>query len=306
MKLRAKPNKRHVLSLSGGLDSRAILAAFRILDIPHKQVTYNLGGSTNADLNSVRKLVDITNPQFKLIQLEPENKYSEKLFQMKEGLNYLGMSFLIEFLEIIQEKYDYYWTGDGGDKLLPDTSPLRNLFSLKDLTNYTLQTQQILNPNEIGEILPVNSKGIAQHISQHFESYPEKGYSDKFRRFLYLERAYKWLFEGEDRNRYFLTSVSPFYAIPFFKFAMSIPTETKSDFKIFREFLNLLDPKIASIENANWGVSINQKKEINRIYNKQKIKSYLSIFLDLEKNNIQEKKYHIDTLQKVMRKLSYE
>jgi asparagine synthase (glutamine-hydrolysing) len=66
------------------------------------------------------------------------------------------------------------------------------------------------------------------------------------------ERAFKWLFEGEDRNRFYFWTVAPFYSAVFFQYAMKCPQKQKADFELYREFFRILSPSLASIENANW------------------------------------------------------
>ena len=299
VKARAQEQNNIVLSLSGGLDSRAILSAFQHLNIPHHLSTYTYGTSTDKDVEIAQQLANTYQNKLSLVALNASNDYSDTLFQMKQGLNYLGMSFILEFLEKLQGNYNYYWTGDGGDKLLPDIRPLRSIFSVKDLRNYILQTQQIYTPKTLSSIFPISEKDIYHQLYQHLDSYPEKNNADKYKRFLLKERASKWLFEGEDRNRYFMPSITPFYAVPFYRFAMSIPDKLKSDFKLFRNFLNLLDPQMAKINNANWGLSINQQKAISKLYRRQKIKSYLSTGINLYQVNTEEQEFHLDTLQMI-------
>jgi len=96
----------------------------------------------------------------------------------------------------------------------------------------------------------------------------------KYVHFLISERTMKWLFEGEDRNRYFFWSVSPFYSNKFFDYAMNCSDEIKKDYKLFSVFLNKLSPEMASVKNANWDLPITSAK-LKSFFLKNKIRSYI-------------------------------
>ena len=102
----------------------------------------------------------------------------------------------------------------------------------------------------------------------------EKDMKQKYVHFMITERTMKWLFEGEDRNRNFFRSVSPFYSYQFFNYAMNCPDEMKKDYKLFRLFLEHLSPKIAAADNANWDMPITSDK-LKTFFLKNKIRSFI-------------------------------
>ncbi len=278
-KKRTQGQEDILLSLSGGLDSRAILAAFEKLGVDYSMATYkDQAKSAVPDIRVVEQLIKHSKKQFNWIELqEPEERQEQNLFRIKQGLNYLGMSFILDYFEKIQKPGLQFWTGDGGDKVLPDLRPLRMVYSKKDLLNYILNKNKIYNINEVSEICEIDKKELIDHLHNHIESYPERSLVGKYMHFSMMERGFKWLFEGEDRNRYYFPGITPFYSIPFFQYAMRIPIHLKKDFKLFKEFLNLLSPEIAALPNANWGFSVNETQKIRWIYTKQGIKSFLPV-----------------------------
>lgn len=78
--------------------------------------------------------------------------------------------------------------------------------------------------------------------------------------FLIYERGFKWLFEGEDRNRFYFWSVTPFYSIPFFNYAMNCSDNNKSHYALYREFLLKLSPSASMIDNARYRCPITSNK----------------------------------------------
>jgi asparagine synthase (glutamine-hydrolysing) len=55
-------------------------------------------------------------------------------------------------------------------------------------------------------------------------------------------------------------SVTPFYSIKFFEYAMNCPDEIKKNYGLYRGFLLLLSPQSSAIDNANWERPITSKK----------------------------------------------
>jgi asparagine synthase (glutamine-hydrolysing) len=64
----------------------------------------------------------------------------------------------------------------------------------------------------------------------------------------------KWLFEGEDRNRFYFWSGSPFYSIQFFTYAMNCPDSQKSRYLLYRRVLEELSPLAAETPDDNVGL----------------------------------------------------
>ena len=69
-----------------------------------------------------------------------------------------------------------------------------------------------------------------------------------------MERGIKWLFEGEDRNRFFFWSVAPYYGQFVFNYAMNVSDNLKSGHKLYNNFLANLSPELLKIKNALWNV----------------------------------------------------
>lgn len=292
---RAKEHPKITLSLSGGLDSRAIMGSLDKLNIDYQIKTYNDYNKTaKNDIKVVKELTKEKKDQFKIINLQKTSQYhKEVLLGVKKGLNFSGMSFILDYFEKINEKKTSFWTGDGGDKVLTNLHPLRIIFSKDDLLNYLLSENEIFNITEVCKLLNINKRQLKSHLKKHLNSYPEQKLRNKHLRFMIMERGFKWLFEGEDRNRYYFPSITPFYSTPFFKLAMEVPQSLKYDFELYENFLKEISPSITSIPNANWDFSIKSTYKIKFLYFKQSMKSWLKLFVKYNstKNSIKES-YH--------------
>ena len=92
------------------------------------------------------------------------------------------------------------------------------------------------------QIWPKASPADVAELRDHVSSYPERDFVQKYVHFVTCERIFKWLTEGEDRNRCFFWSATPYSSFEFFESAMRCPDEQKSYYGLYREFLLQLSP----------------------------------------------------------------
>lgn len=281
---RIKNHQGCILSLSGGLDSRAILAACKKNNIEIPSASYlDFEKESLMDVIIAEELASAFNSSLDLTELSPSpGRYFSELLSIKRGMNYLGMSFILGFFEHIRKRSSNYITGDGGDKLFPDIRPERRLKSNNALLEYILRHHAVFNLKTASAISGVKTKDIKEYLISHIDNYPEKSYDYKYVRFLNLERAGRWLFEGEDRNRYFFWNIAPFYSIHLFNHCSGINGEVKSGYAFFREFLHIIHPALNYVRNANWGFGLASSKLRNYLFMK-KLKAHIPVIF---KNSI--------------------
>lgn len=209
----------------------------------------------------------------------------KKLIKIKQGLNYAEMGFMIDFFEMLKQELGnniFYITGDGGDKLLPYLLPSKKIKNIDDLIQFIIIKNKIFEPFEIEKITGVNPNKLKERIKERISQYPESNPNYIYIHFLFYERCFKWLFEGEDRNRYFLWSGTPFYSIEFFKTAMKLKDDYKKYYRLYREFLRLLDREMARIRRAGFDYGIFGRKIIIREYSKYFVSKFPFILNFLE------------------------
>jgi asparagine synthase (glutamine-hydrolysing) len=191
---------------------------------------------------------------------------------MKYGLNPLGMSFILPFFEAIRQTFGRrttYWTGDGGNKLQIDFHPQRVLYDVDDLTDYVISRHEIFPLGTVTALMDISEHDVRDEVRALLSSYPESITTYKYVRFYMDEKTFKWNLEGEDRNRFYFWSVTPFFSVQFFNYLIGCPEEQKSRHALYREFLLRLSPAAARVENANWGFSILSNKYSMRAFLKQ-------------------------------------
>lgn len=260
---------RRILSLSGGLDSRAVGVGLQKNSILFSGATFlDFQKTAELDAKFARQIAKMLNIGWRLLKLGPtKGKDILRLLRMKDGLNHLGMSFILSFFDKIKKIYGsriIYFTGDEGNRLFNDFTHGVKLRNLDELIDHLAQKNCNLKSGafsleETEFLTGVNKKAIINEIKKHIQKYPENDLNQKCIHFDF-EGAFKWAFEGEDRNRHFFWSAAPFYSLPFFDYIMNCPDEQKKYFKLQQKFLSNLSPQISAITNVNWGFSILSNK----------------------------------------------
>jgi asparagine synthase (glutamine-hydrolysing) len=267
---RVGSSNKNIVSLSGGFDSRSILACFHKNKTPCHAVTYAVPGWNSVMGNSSEEIISeqITsqlNVEWHNYGLfDPTTDDTSLLLRTKHGSSYLGYSFMIPFLETLRKKYGSemtFFTGDGGDMTLPHLLPLNKFYNLDDLVAHIInRAGGMFTLSEVSEIVGIAENEILHEMKNIVSIYPEKNLGQKFVHFIIYEDAFKCIFEIEDMNRFFFWSVSPFYSVPFFNYVMNCNDSIKSHAALHRQFLSELSPTVAAIKSADCDCSIISKK----------------------------------------------
>jgi len=178
------------------------------------------------------------------------------------------MAFIIPFLKQMSLNYNLMLTGDGGDKTLPYLFAGMNFFK-HDITELILNRNEVTSQEVCEQIFHSDSNRSEDEIRAHINGYNEEEPEFTYKRFLVFERTKNWLFEGEDRNRNYIWSTSPFYNPEFFRAVHSIDESCKKNYRLYKSFTALIDLQLNKIPNANWGFPINNKRKLNYLLAKQ-------------------------------------
>src|SRR5262249_3028833 len=114
-----------------------------------------------------------------------------RLLGLKQGLNNLGMGFMLPFLQMIRDTYGsdiVFLTGDGGDKVLPDLMPKRSLSGSQDLVSYIVECNSVLSLREIESLTDVSKQQMWDELENLVCTYPENSWNKKYIHFLLFQR----------------------------------------------------------------------------------------------------------------------
>jgi asparagine synthase (glutamine-hydrolysing) len=262
---RHRPGVDTVLSLSGGFDSRAVGAGLVRCGIPFRCATFlDHVGNASADVPIARRLAALFGVPWSLVCLgPPTSRDALKLLRMKNGLNPLGMAFLLPFLGRIRAESEAevsYMTGEMGTFTLPDPRPARALASVREVAALLVRQYLKLSLPEVSALTGLDAADIQADLEDLIAAYPEQDLQQKYVHFIRSERALKWHSEAEDRNRCYFWDVTPFSSLAFFQHATGCPDDQKSSYGLYREFLLRLMPATAEIEHAGLGLPITSER----------------------------------------------
>jgi asparagine synthase (glutamine-hydrolysing) len=254
-----------VVSLSGGLDSRAVAAGLRREEIAFTAATFLNARQTNAaDVRVASRVAEALGVEWQLFHLRPpQGKDLVQLLDLKSGANNLRMSFILPFFHQLLEKFGpgiTYFTGDGGGDAMGVTGPYRRIRTPQALLDYVIERYQIWPLDEVAALTRLAGQDIKTELAEHLASYPERAPARKYKHFFCLEVATKMYHEGEDRNRHFFWSVTPFYSFEFFHYALNCPDRDKQGYRLYRKFLAQLHPAVGGIDYADWQAPLSSLK----------------------------------------------
>ncbi len=260
---RNRANEKNVISLSGGLDSRLVVAGMVKAGIKPVAVT-RLGAQSVREAEIAQEICKMLGIKWFSVPVTESLKDMKKIIEIKDGMVYTGWCYMLPFYKAIKKAAGEnvtLFTGEGGDKIFPRISPVLSLKDVKNLKNFILSNHSIMEIKTVAKLLNLDIKTIEDDIEKTIEMYPEKNMNAKYVHFVIFERGFKWLFEGEDRHRFFFWSVTPFYSFPVFERMMKIEDRRKNGYRLYENFLNKLHPSLLTINNAKWGFPLSSPKK---------------------------------------------
>jgi asparagine synthase (glutamine-hydrolysing) len=261
--VQAFPRSVHVVSLSGGLDSRATLAG--VIQAGTQPVAYSFSSAESKIAMKIARTLgvnhNVIHPSFGISK--------EDYVRLTDGLVDLSLIHVMSYLCNLRENVGnkaVLITGDGGDKTLGSLYLEPKVRDVGNLLQHIISTDRILEIDEICSLLSIDKDAFREHLRNHLLKYPEKTIAGKFSHFKVFERGLKWLFVGEDRNRYFLWSTTPFYSVRFFSASMEVCQNAKKHYMLYKNFLSDLDPALNRIKYHNRMVSLSFPNWLLRLY----------------------------------------
>jgi asparagine synthase (glutamine-hydrolysing) len=230
-----------IVSLSGGLDSRATLAG--LIKVGATPVAYSFPA---AEDRVAKKIAEKLKVDYHIISSSFEIS-NEDYVKLTDGLLDIGMRSRISYLyglRLAAGTEAIVHTGDGGDKTLSALGFRYSVTNVQRLLQHIVATDKIFSLAEICSILGLDEAAFNRHLEDHIMLYPEHTMEGKFAHFRIFERGFKWLYVGEDRNRLFLWNTTPFYDFSFFVSSMEESQHAKEYYRLYKEFLSCLNPKL--------------------------------------------------------------
>lgn len=258
---RTEDDRRAVVSLSGGLDSRCVAVGLKEAGRSFQTVTFDDAmGWASSDVAVARELTERLGFDWELIHLDnPSGRVLLRFLRMRGGMNHLAQAFGQQFLDKIAGRFGrdiVFFSGDGGDGALPDIVPPRTFRTIDEVVRHFIVRYQLFPTHLVEELAGVPTNDIIDDMTSMVAAFPEQRLEYKYVHLLWNGRRQRWLYEGEESNRATFWCCAPFYGLSFFLAAFRCPDEYKKNHRLYCEFLKRLSPDAAQVADANRGLAI--------------------------------------------------
>jgi len=250
-----------VVSLSGGMDSRAVAGALKAEGLDVVTASWlDFRGAARADVRIAERVAETLGVPWSLGHLRrAEGRDILRTLQIKLGQVYLGTSHLLQHLDRVCGLYGpkmIYFSGNGGDRVNHDLRPHLPVPDLDALVDHILKYERRLSGRgdlpleDIAAITELTPEAIKEEIKRELAAYPETGMEQKFVHFILHGQSLKRHHEGDDRNRTHFWSTTPFWSVPVFLSLMGCPDEQKRQGRLYLAYLDCIDPRLARIQRV--------------------------------------------------------
>jgi asparagine synthase (glutamine-hydrolysing) len=255
VRIRMEDNFRYGIELSGGLDSRSVLAA-----IPHEKrkdiIACTFGNKDCDEIKIAEKVSKIAGIKEHIVyDISPEllMNNSEHEILLTEGRNTIGVSFTYPIIKEFREKVDVMFDGFAMDLTLGGSflnkerincgskSLLSDLLSKKRLFQ-DAELCDIFRTTYYNNIRELPAKSFINEFNKIISEHPGNK-SDEFAMFTHVA----WMNIGEITVKDLLEISHPPADNDFIDLILTIPPEMRLNHNIYRKFLIKLSPELAKI-----------------------------------------------------------
>ena len=255
VEIRTEDNFRYGVGLSGGLDSRSVLAG--VDPTKRKDVIAYTFGPMDCDevkiAKRVTKRAGIKEHSVQEISPELIIDNAEYLVWLTDGRNYIGVSFGYPVLKLLKDKIDVIFDGFaldltlGGSYLSKDKVDSKN----EDLLFNILSKKRLFQENELHKLFTSNYYNKVKEV-------PANSFRDEFNKIkadhagnksdqFALSTHVAWLPIGYATRKSMMEMSPPPADNDFIDLILTIPPEWRLNHYIYRKFLTKLSPELAEI-----------------------------------------------------------
>ncbi|MBN1314439.1 MAG: hypothetical protein JXA42_03190 [Anaerolineales bacterium] len=250
---------RPLFTISGGLDSRAVLATALMLGYDRPECL-SFGELASLDIKLALQVAEKTNAELALISLGNGDYLTDTLTRaslFNGGMVYYSGSahMLYALSKLDAGKWDIVQTGMSGDMLMgsflhkDDITKLANDTTL--ITNRVIKQLGQLNWIERLALDDFSEDPVFQSVSNSIiEPKPDTTISQAVERWNLENRQQRGMFNGFRMIEHFSEYSSPFFDADLYKFTLSIPHRYRLGEKIYLDMLSRLLP--ASLWGIPW------------------------------------------------------
>jgi|GEM_PF-1145721 len=260
VKRRMEDPLRYGITLSGGLDSRTVLAGMN----PEKRkkiITYTFGSQDCDEVRIAQQVARKAGAKSKILEIPPEYiiKYAKNEIVLTEGRSYIGVSFGYPALQTVKDEIDVIFDGSALDLTLGG-SYLRmerayDLLHCKNedgLQEVILMKMTMFNPTEFRYLFNKKYYELIKDVpdrSFHIEFnkiYNKTSFANMADQF-FINTHVAYMHIGDVPVRDLIELSHPTTDNDFIDIVRKIPPKWRKNHNIYRIFLKKLSPELAKI-----------------------------------------------------------
>ncbi len=256
---------RYSVALSGGLDSRSVLAACRSQD---NISAYTFTAPQTREVSIASMVARAVGTKHLVCYLDPEStaRYAEDVVWLSDGLEVVGISFLLNAGERLLGSFDVSLDGFALDLTLGGSFLRKNIMdasSLLELAALLDKKFAVFSDSEMKSLLPAEFLGrLGDTAKKEFMSMVWRSAGDtlpdKADYFAIRTRVRNFTIMGHVLSRSFYEDAIPTLDNEFIDVVTSIPASLRNRYTVYRRFLRRLNPLMAKIAYERTGISPNR------------------------------------------------
>ncbi len=261
----AEGDLRHSVALSGGLDSRAVLAA---CTNDGRVGAYTFGAPKTREIAIASKVARTAGANHLLCYIDPEStaKYAEDVVWLSDGLEVVGISFLLDAGERLRGAFEVSLDGFALDLTLGGSFLRKNIINavgFPELAGILDKKFAVFSDSELrsvfsGDFLArMGDRAKKSFLDTVWRSVGNTS-ADRADYFAMRTRVRNFTIMGHVLSRSFYEDTIPTLDNQFMDVITSIPVSLRYHYSVYRKFLRKLDPSLAMIQYERTGISPNR------------------------------------------------
>jgi asparagine synthase (glutamine-hydrolysing) len=246
-----------IVSLSGGLDSRAVLGGLKVLGASPIAVTLE-----GEEQKVAKEVAGALGTPVDIIKAEgpADSSAMGRIVFLGDGLDcHSNLVQLHSNLRFLARKYGtaaIYYTGIFGGEITRFAAVTSGLESIESLAKYLLSGAEAYTCSaaNVAEVLQITEASIEHSLVRRLSEFEATSASEVYKYFR-MEYNTRFVGGGEDRNRYYFWTVSPFASASYLSKALDVPTKER-DLRFFRDMLHEINPRLCDIAYFNYRIPL--------------------------------------------------
>ncbi|MFC2170861.1 asparagine synthase-related protein [Calditrichota bacterium] len=250
------PDKKFMLSLSGGLDSRTVLAGLLAAGASVKTYTFQdkQMASAGNDAFYAEQIAQAFCVDWQLFDRPDLNlDQMKKLSWITDGMNWPKMAFILPIFTQLSALYGtgfIHTTGQFG-WLLPQNLP-SGIVSSDAFLRFILNRNGYISVKTASLLTSLPATDIIHNIKRKIDGYPEENYANKISHFAFYENMINLNFQAENRNRVYFWHTCPYNSLKYILHALKMPNEYKNNKRLYRMMIENINPLCTQVGYASF------------------------------------------------------